>query len=589
MEMRKLAAIVAMDLAGFARLMGEDEAGTARAVRQHRNQLRPLVTDRGGRVVKTMGDGLLLEFPSIVDAVECAVQIQQVLLGGASGGGNGGFKYRIGVHLGDVIVDGEDILGEGVNIAARLEGLCEPGGVLISGSAHEHVRGRVRTRFTDLGEKDLKNIAFPVRVYQAVPGHGESNGDGDTRVGSARTLPLVLPEKPSIAVLPFQNLSGDPEQEYLADGLVEELITALSHFRSFFVIARNSSFTYKGRTVDVRQVGRELGVRYVIEGSVRRAGNRLRISAQLVEAATANHVWTDRIDGELSDVFDLQDRVTMSIVGAIEPNLRSAEFARTSAKPTKDLNAYDLYLQALFHLNAASRASHEKAITLLRQALRLDPAYADAMSALAFVLGEAAMHGWVEADGKAEALALAREAVLLDRQNPTVLAVSASCEALYGGSYDQSDLFAAEALRLAPDGAHVRLHCGIAFGYGGRCDEAISHYEAAIRLNPLDTLMFRAYTGLVVAHFFAGRFEESIRWAARVIADNPTAVTSRRYLCAALALAGRVGEAEAEMGELRRLAPHSSLARSALASFRHKWQLDMYLDGLSRAGLPETA
>ena len=581
-EIRKLAAIMAIDVAGYSRLMGEDEPGTARAVREHRDAIRPLVAGRGGRIVKTMGDGLLLEFVSVVDAVECAVAIQRLMLerNGVTPDGKR-IVYRIGVHLGDVLIEGDDILGESVNIAARLEGICEPGGILISGSAHEHVRRRIKVDFVDLGDKALKNIAQPVRVYRtAIEILGSSAKE-------QLTTRHALPEKPSIAVLAFQNMSGDPEQEYFSDGIAEDVITTLSRLRSFFVIARNSSFIYKGRPTDVRQVGRELGVRYVLEGSVRRSGQRLRITAQLVDAETGSHVWAERFDGDVVDIFDLQDRVTIAIANAIEPNLRAAEFTRTISKPTKDFNAYDLYLQALFKLSSVNKASHDDAMSLFRDALRLDPGYADAMAQLAATLGQAALHGWTEHARRAEALALAREAVRLDRQNPHVLAISASSEALYAGSYELSDLCADEALRLAPYSFQVRFNCGAAAAYGGRCDEAVSHHEAAIRLSPLDVLVYRVYAALAVPHFFAGRFDESIRWSRRALNEYPAIVITRRYLSAALALAGRIDEARIAMSELRRLQPNSCLALSAKAPFRHKWQLEMYLDGLRRAGLPE--
>ena len=487
-----------------------------------------------------------------------------------------------------MLIEGDDILGESVNIAARLEGICEPGGVLISGSAHEHVRGRIATGFVDLGDKGLKNIARPVRAYRAQM--SELGVTDRPRRCSAKTAPrLALPDKPSIAVLAFQNVGGDPEQEYFSDGIAEDLITSLSRLRAFFVIARNSSFTYKNRPTDVRQIGRELGVRYVLAGSVRKAGARLRITAQLVEAETGSHVWAERFEGDVADIFDLQDRVTIAIASAIEPNLRVAEFARTTSKPTKDLNAYDLYLQALFKLSSVNKVSHDGAMRLFREALRLDPRYADAMSLLAFTLGQAALHGWIEHAKRSEALALAREAVYLDRQNPIVLAIAASSEALYAGSYELSDLCADEALRLAPDSVQVRLNCATASSYSGRCDEAVEHFEAAIRLSPLDALMYRAYAGLAATLFFARRFEQSIRWSRRVLDENPGVVITRRYLCAALSLAGRIEEAKIEMSELRHLAPDSSLTKSAKANFRHKWQMDMYLDGLRLAGLPEEA
>ncbi|MFO1148093.1 MAG: adenylate/guanylate cyclase domain-containing protein [Alsobacter sp.] len=588
-DARRLAAIMAVDVVGYSALMGQDELGTARAVREQRNAMVPLIRQRGGRIVKTMGDGLLLEFSSVVEALGCAIEIQQVVRERNSQAGDGKqLVYRIGVHLGDVIVDGDDILGEGVNIAARLEGICAPGGIAISGAAHEHVRGRIDVSFVDLGERVLKNIARPVRVF-SVGSDPAEDGSDRTDTHQDKGTPPARPEKPSIAVLAFQNLSGDPDQEYFADGITEDLITALSTQRQFLVIARNSAFSFKGRSVDIRQIGRELGVRYVIEGTVRRSGPRLRISAQLVEAETRTHIWADRFDGDVVEIFDFQDKVTGSIAQAVEPNLQAAEFARTKTKLPRDLNAYDLYLRALFRLGSVDKASHMEAMVLLRDALALDPQYADAMALLAVTLGQASLQGWTDYADRSEALRLAREAVRLDRQNPSVLAIAASSEALYGGSYEASDVYCSEALRIAPNGAHVRINCAVAFMYGGRSEDAIIHYEAAIRQSPLDPYVFRATMGLVAAHFFARRFDESIRQARRIIEENPTVVITRRFLSAALALAGHVEEARTVMTELRRLAPDSSLARSAESSFRHKWQMDMYLEGLRLAGLPEEA
>ena len=585
-EARKLAAIMAIDVVGYSRLMGEDESGTARAVREHREAIRPLVANRAGRIVKTMGDGLLLEFPSVVDAVECAIAIQKLMVdrNGASPDAKR-IVYRIGVHLGDVLIEGDDILGESVNVAARLEGICEPGGVLISGSAHEHVRGRIAAGFVDLGHQDLKNIVRPLRAYQVQM--TESGVTAAPTVRAKTTPRLALPDKPSIAVLAFQNVGGDPEQEYFSDGIAEDLITSLSRLRAFFVIARNSSFTYKNRPTDVRQVGRELGVRYVLSGSVRRVGARLRITAQLVEAETGSHVWAERFEGDVAEIFDLQDRVTIAIANAIEPNLRVAEFARTRSKPTKDLTAYDLYLQALFKLGSINKVRYDEAMSLLHEALHLDSGFADAMALLAATLGQSAQQGWVDVEKQAEALDLARQAVHLDRLNPNVLAIAAASEAAFAGSFELSDLYADQALRLAPDSMQVRVRCGLAFNLGGRCDEAVGHFEAAIRLSPMDVLLSRAYQGLAVGHFFGGRFEHSIQWSRRVLEQNPAIVVTRRFLCAALALAGHIDEAKVVMFELRQLAPTSSIARSAKSNFRHQWQMDMYLDGLRLAGLPE--
>ena len=346
---RRLAAIVAADVAGYSRLMGLDEVGTARTLREHRKVTDALVAKHGGRLVKSTGDGVLLEFPSVVDAVECAVAVQALMTQRNEGVlVDRRMLFRIGINLGGILIEGDDILGDGVNIAARLEGIAEPGGICISSSAYDQVRGKVAVEFTDLGEQRLKNIDRPVRVYAAKPsGHlGTVAPSVSPSRPEAQKL-LLLPDKPSIAVLPFQNMSGDPEQEYFADGIVEDIITALSRFQSLFVIARNSSFTYKGKTIDIKQVGRELGVRYVPEGSVRKSAGKVRITGQLIDSATGAHIWADRYDGKLEDVLELQDQITASVVGQLLTHVQMAEIERANRKPTANLDAYDCYWRGI--------------------------------------------------------------------------------------------------------------------------------------------------------------------------------------------------------------------------------------------------
>src|SRR5712671_6026387 len=363
-QTRRLAAILAADVVGYSRLMGADEEGTLERLKALRRELvDPKIAEHHGRIVKTTGDGLLVEFASVVDAVRCAVAVQQAMPERDTGvAADSRIELRIGINLGDVIVEGDDLYGDGVNIAARIEALADAGGVFVSDTAHDHVRDRLPFLFEDLGEQQVKNIARPVRVYRvrAALTHPDAHAPGSPlsriagegaerqrREAGEGSSPLLLPDKPSIAVLPFANMSGDAEQEYFADGMVEEIITALSRIRWLFVIARNSSFTYKGRAIDVKQVGRELGVRYVLEGSVRKAGSRIRITAQLIEAMTGAHLWADHFDGSLEDVFELQDQVAISVAGVIEPTLRAAEIRRSSERPMPDLTAYDFYLRAL--------------------------------------------------------------------------------------------------------------------------------------------------------------------------------------------------------------------------------------------------
>ena len=382
---RRLAAILAADVAGYSRLMGADEEGTLAHLKASRKVVvDPAITEHKGRIVKTTGDGILVEFASAVDAVTCAMVIQENMAAHGASGTEPRIRFRIGINVGDIIIDGDDIFGDGVNVAARVENECEPGGVYVSGNAFEQIRGKTKFTFDDLGEKTLKNIERPMRLY-AVRG---ANSPAITATEAVSTMPpnasdpLPLPDKPSIAVLPFQNMSGDPEQEYFADGMVEDIITALSRFKSLFVIARNSSFSYKGKSPDIRQVGRELGVRYVLEGSVRKAGSRLRITGQLIDARTGAHLWADRFDGTIEDIFELQDQMTEKVVTALAPRLEQAEIDRSKRKTAGNLGAYDCYLRSLAHLQHVSKQSLEEAVPLLRHAIKLDPELAPAYGLL---------------------------------------------------------------------------------------------------------------------------------------------------------------------------------------------------------------
>jgi TolB-like protein/class 3 adenylate cyclase len=380
-----MAAILAADVAGYSRLMGADEEGTLARLKAHRRELvDPKIAEHRGRIVKTTGDGLLVEFASVLDAVRCATHIQHGMIErNMDVPPEKQIEFRVGINLGDIIIDGDDIFGDGVNIAARLEGLSTRGGICISRKVRDEVRDKLNLSFEDMGEQQVKNIARPIRVY---------------RIASLATAPakpmLALPEKPSIVVLPFVNMSGDPEQEYFADGIVEDIITALSRVKWLFVIARNSSFTYKNKAVDVKHVGGELGVRYVLEGSVRKVGNRVRITGQLVDAMSGAHIWADRFDGALDDIFDLQDRVTASVVGTIEPKLRNVEMERVRRKPTESLDAYDLYLRALAQFDA-SHDSNLEALTLLYRAIEIDPKYAAPYGLAAWCYHYQRARGWV--------------------------------------------------------------------------------------------------------------------------------------------------------------------------------------------------
>ena len=424
MTTRRLAAILAADVVGYSAMIGADEPGTLARVRALRTEvIEPLAATHEGRLFKTTGDGFFVEFASAVQALRCAIAIQDTLRAQADG-----LRLRIGVHQGEVVPEGDDLMGDGVIIAARLEPLAEPGGICISSRVREDASGKMALEVDDLGEPALKNIAAKIRVFRV-------------RLSAAERPPLPLPDKPSLVVLPFQNMSGDPEQEYFADGMVEDITTALSRIRSLFVIARNSAFTYKGRAVDVRQVGRELGVRYVLEGSVRKAGSRVRITGQLVDAATGAHLWADRFDGTLEDVFDLQDQVTASVVAAIEPNLLKAEIQRAQRKPTENLQAYDLMLRALPHFFTRSRESLAEAERLLRRAIEIDPGYAPALAALASCHWATVSQNWVDRANPAvkEMIHLAQAALALDGNDPEVLRRASWIIALPGGDLSGGD------------------------------------------------------------------------------------------------------------------------------------------------------
>jgi adenylate cyclase len=504
---RRLAAILAADIAGYSRLMGEDEAGTAQALREHHAAADPLVGQHGGQIVKTTGDGVLIEFGSVVGAVECALALQQLSAGRNAGiAGDRCMEWRMGVHLGDVLVEGDDILGDGVNIAARLEGIAEPGGICISEDAFRQVRGKVTAEFADIGEQSLKNIARPVRVYRV-----RSIGplpNPPPRAGEGRVGVLPLPEKPSIAVLAFANMSGDPEQDYFADGMVEEIITTLSRIRWLFVIARNSSFTYKGHAVDVKQVGRELGVRYVLEGSVRKGSGRVRITAQLIDAASGAHLWADRFDGSLEDVFELQDKVATSVAGVIEPTLQAAEILRSSERPTNDLTAYDLYLRALAPLRSGEREQYVQGLHILGQAIELDPQYGPALALAAF--GHVALHisGWTDdaIASRREGTQLARQALRVGGDDPSVLGNVAYVFGYFGEDIDAAIELADRALTLNPSFAQGWYLSGWLRLWAGQPEPAISHFETSLRLSP-NARRATIFMSIGLGHFFARQFD----------------------------------------------------------------------------------
>ena len=578
---RRLAAILAADVAGYSRLMGIDEEGTHKDLKAHCHELvEPKIQQHRGRMIKNTGDGFLAEFTSVLDAVRCATEIQQgMILRNGKTPDERRIEFRIGVHQGDIIIDSGDIFGDGVNVAARLEGIADPGGICVSARVQEDVRGKLDLALDDIGEQRLKNIERPVRVYRIL------SENKATRPRPA----LALPDRPSIAVLPFQNMSGDPEQDYFADGVVEELITALSRFRQLFVIARNSSFTYKDRAADVKEVGRELGVRYVLEGSVRRAANRVRITAQLIDAQTGGHLWANRFDGTPEDIFDLQDQVTTSVVGAIIPKLEEVEFNRSKFKPTESLDAYDYYLRAMMYFNQWTDETIGKALDLFYKAIELDPEFASANGLAAWCYVRRKLSGWMKNPGEmAELERLARRAIKLANDDAVALYSGGWALVQVEGSVEEGVAALNRALTLNPNMTSAWLLSGWTKIYIGEPDEAIEHLVHAMRLNPLDPLFQRMQTGVAAAHFLAGRYEQSSSYAHTALQQHPNYLPLLRVAAASHALAGKMIEAEKAVAQICRQDPTSRLSGvTQFAPFRRPEDISRYLDGLHKAGLPE--
>ena len=582
---RRLAAVLAADVVGYSRLMGRDEEGTlARLAALRRDLVDPKIAEHKGRIFKALGDGLLVEFPSAVEAVLCAAALQA-----AMAERNGALppdqrlEFRIGINSGDVIVEDGDLLGDGVNIAARLEALAEPGGVCLSGEIHGQVEGKVPLGFVAMGEPTLKNIARQVKVFRIAPAGGE---------GPSRRAPaLTPPDRPSIAVLPFQNMSGDPEQEYFADGMVEEIITALSRVKSFFVIARNSSFTYKGRAVDVKQVSGELGVRYVLEGSVRKSGNRVRISGQLIDAATGHHLWADRFEGALEDIFDLQDRVASSVVGAIEPRLWQAEVERAWRKPTANLDAYDYLLHAYGRIQAITAENIDEAIALTAKALELDPRCGQALALAAWCYFWRFVLGWspeLERDAE-EGVRLAKAALDADRDDPSVLVWSGHVLSYLGRDREAAQVLIDRALALNPNASLAHGVSGWIELYASEPEAAIGCFEKALRLSPLDPMVAgTGKAGIAYALLLRHRPQEAIVWARQATEEFPRFLPARLGLVAALALTGRVEEAHSAGTDVLRVEPRFRVsAWQAKTHFKDPAFLDPLFAGLRKARLPE--
>jgi len=582
---RRLAAVLAADVAGYSRLMGNDEEGTLARLKAVRKALvDPAIASHRGRIVKTTGDGMLIEFASAVDAVRSAVEVQRRMAGqNATVPLDQRIEFRIGIHVGDIIFDDNDIFGDGVNIAARLEGISEPGGVCISDDAQRQIRTKVDVAFHDMGPQTLKNIAEPMRTWSA-----RLDGDAPSPANPSTSpiQPLALPDKPSIAVLPFQNMSGDPDQEYFADGMVDDIITALSRFTSLFVIARNSSFTYKGRAVDIKQVGRELGVRYVLEGSVRKAAGRVRISGQLIEASTGTHLWAEKFDGALEDVFELQDAVTERVVGAIEPSIKQAEINRSRTKPTSNLDAYDYYLRAFQQLVLYTREGSDAALDYIRQAIALDPGYALAKAYLSVIYVMRWIQGWGAPGDPEKGLAAAREAIVLGSDDPSVLRWAGHTLGFWG-DYDRSIALLEKAARLNVNGSQILTSLGWVKVYSCTDTErAIAHFERSIRLSPRDPEMAVTLTGIAFAHLIAGHNEQALAFAQQSIDEGPQFTSGHRAKITALIFLNREQEARAAAEMLLTYDPQFTIS-SRLPGYRKSDFQQRYRAALKAAGLRE--
>jgi TolB-like protein/class 3 adenylate cyclase len=597
-EQRKLAAIVAADVVGYSRLMGRDESGTLARLRKNRTErLEPVFAKYGGRIVKLTGDGALIEFSSAVDALSATIEFQQAMAEvNLDQPPDMALVFRMGLHLGDLIVEGEDLYGDGVNVAARLEAEAPAGGILISRNVRDAVAGRVKATFEDLGGLSLKNIERPVRAFRV---HWEASA-WCPQVAPNETVPakvplqssptlLPLPDKPSIAVLPFQNMSGDVEQEYFADGITEDIITALSHIPLLFVIARNSSFAYKGKAIDIRQIGRALGVRYVLEGSVRKAGQRLRITGQLVDAETGSHLWADRFDSVLEDVFDLQDRVTMAVAGAIEPSIMQAEIRRANRKPTENLQAYDWLLRGLGELQLYSRDSVDRAIRMARRAIDLDPRYAEAHARLAEWIMVRWGNGWMEDEAAetSEGVRFAHLAVQLASNDSIVLTLAAVALGILDCDLANAIPWLDRAIALNPNsadafgrGAQLRL-------FAGDYATAAEYTDRAIRLSPFDWYSFVFSLTRGNSHLFRRQLPEAVAWLSKAAQQNPRNAPTFLYLGSALAHAGQMEEARAAIRRLLELNPMSTVSWFRQRRRIREDDFEYVMGGTRLAGLPE--
>jgi adenylate cyclase len=621
---RKLTAILSADVEGYSRLMGDDEEATVRTLTSYREVLTTLIQQHNGKVLDSPGDNLLAEFVSVVDAVQCAVAVQKEIKSRNDQlPENRRMQFRIGINLGDVIQEDERIYGDGVNIAARLEGLSEPGGICISKTAFDHIESKLPYGYDFMGNQTVKNIAKPVGAYRVLMDRRVTfaGKSADEKPSALRRMPILagvvavlvlavgvgiwqfymrrssidpasenkmtfpLPDKPSIAVLPFANMSGDPEQEYFSDGLTEEIITALSKVPKLFVIARNSVFTYKGKPVKVNQVAEELGVRYVLEGSIRKAGDQIRITAQLIDALSGHHLWAERYDRNLKEIFAVQDELTKNIITALQVKLTEGEQVRSSAKGTNNLEAYLKYLQSMVTVRQFNIESNALAKQLAQEAIALDPEYAMAYRALSTAHQ---MDVWLGTSkspkqSKAKAMELLQKAIELD---PTYAEAHGHLGFVFSmmGEHDKAVVKAEQAVALNPNSAYAHMVLGHTLRFAGRHEEAIPEYKKAIRLNPMPPTNY--LFGLGMAYSWTGQYEEAIKWCKKAVRQDPDSFLTRLMMTQVYSLSGREEEARAEAAEVLRINPKFSVDKWEKAStVKKKTEKERSMAALRKAGL----
>jgi adenylate cyclase len=587
---RRLAAVLAADVASYSRLMGIAEERTLAQLKALRSALLdPTIAAHRGRIVKTTGDGMLVEFASAVDAVRCAAEVQREMVKqNADVPQEFRIEFRIGVHVGDIIVDDNDIFGDGVNIAARLVGIAEPGGICLSDDAHRQIRGKVDLSFDDIGEQNLKNIREPMRAWRV-----RSVGKDPLEGGAASSLKsrpqtLTLPDKPSIVVLPFDNMSSEPGQDYLSDGIVEAITATLSCVRSFFVIARSSAFTYKGRAINAREIGRELGVAYLLEGSVQKAGNRLRITVQLIETDSEVHVCSSRYDGTVDEFFDLEDRITQQVAGALQPSIRIAEIERSRRKRPQDLGSYDYTMRSMPHVWALERDESAKALELLDKALDIDPEYPLALALAGWCHAQRSVYNWAEdlAASQAMARTLAERAANLSGDDALILAVLGAVHT-FVRNYATARVLLERALVLDPNCAWAWSRLGWVENYADKPRLAIDHFERALRLSPIDPMNFNNFAGLGSAYEILQEYDQAVALWRRALLERPNASWIYRNLASSLAGAGRIDEAKLALADMLRSYPGLTISKYREAMVFSGSTLDRMAEHLRTLGLPD--